>query len=50
MRGFDLEQLKTNGLHFSRLPAPVEAAERLGFGLRVREHYDLTFRSSLSQT
>ena len=46
--GFDLGQLETNGLHFSRQPSPVEATERLGFGLRVQEHDGLTFRSSLS--
>ena len=47
MRVFDLGQLETNGLHFSRQPPPVEAAERLYLVLRVREHDGLTSRSSL---
>ena len=48
MRVFDLGQLETNGLHFSRQPPPVEAAERLYLVLRVREHDGLTSRRLLT--
>ena len=42
MSDFAVGQLETNGIHFSRQPTPVKAAERLYLVLRVLHHGDLS--------